>query len=153
MDLALNNLQQLICHKNPTNQPWRKSKTKICTKMQGFFFNKFWKQHLTKQQLYGHLSLISQTISSKINIMLDTAGGSKDNNNKATFSRRLLHIDTPVFVDQQWLTYRISLMFWSSTSIDSHCTRLSGMVNQWPARSLGIHAGRPNKDKHSSHCT
>ena len=25
-------------------------------------FNKFWKQHLTKQQLYGHLPFISQTI-------------------------------------------------------------------------------------------
>ena len=28
-------------------------------------FNKFWKQHLTKQQMYNHLPPISQTIQDK----------------------------------------------------------------------------------------
>ena len=35
------------------------------TRMLGAALNKFWKQHPTRQQLYSHLILISQTIQAR----------------------------------------------------------------------------------------
>ena len=47
-----------------------------------------------------------------------------------------------------WHTCRVA----KTTNIDSHCTRPSGLVNIWPARSPGVHAGRLNKGQDSLHC-
>ena len=44
-----------------------------CTKMLRTILNKFSKQHATKQQLYGHLPLISKTIQLNEQDMQDTA--------------------------------------------------------------------------------
>ena len=49
------------------------------TKMVCVVLKKFWKQHLTKQQLYGHSPPISQTIQSKTNKTLGTAGEVRTN--------------------------------------------------------------------------
>ena len=60
-DLALNNLQWLICHKT---QP-KKKKKKLdgnYTRMLRAILNEFWRQHPTKHQLYGHLPPITKTI-------------------------------------------------------------------------------------------
>ena len=67
MDLALNNQQRLICHKTQaTNQPTSKRIVKKLdrnrTRKLPAIFNKAWKQHPTKQQLYGHLPPISKTM-------------------------------------------------------------------------------------------
>ena len=56
--------------------------------------------------------------------------------------RNLLLLGTSVG-SQLWLG-RFAYM----TSIDSHCTRSSSLVNPWPARSPGICAGRFSKDEH-----
>ena len=72
-DLASNNLQWLICHKTQPNHPskanrtyWASKEKHISdtnyTRMLRALFNEFCEQHPTKQQLYGHLSPITQTI-------------------------------------------------------------------------------------------
>ena len=73
MDLALNNLQMLICHKTqPTNHGWEgldKGTKRLEKKLDGNYtrmlrsiLNKSWRQHPTRHQLYGHLPSITKTI-------------------------------------------------------------------------------------------
>ena len=63
--------------------------------------NKPWKQRPTKQQLYGHLSPISQTTQDASD-MLGTAKEVRTNS-LSIFSSGLQHIGTPVLADQQKL--------------------------------------------------
>ena len=58
-------------------------------------FNKSWKQHPTKQQLYCHLPPISQTIQER---QAKHAGQVRTN---SMFSYGLLHMNTPALGDQQ----------------------------------------------------
>ena len=62
MDLALNNLQGLICHKTQTNKLSEKKLDGNYTRILHAVLKKSWKQYPTKQQLYEHLPLISQII-------------------------------------------------------------------------------------------
>ena len=66
--------------------------------------NKSWKQHPTKQLLYGHLPLISQTIKVKLTRHVGQCWSSKDKL-KATFFNELLKMDTLVLANQQELIY------------------------------------------------
>ena len=65
--------------------------------------NKSWKQHPTKQQLYDHLSPISQTIQVKQARHAGHCWRSKDKLISNIQLYRLLHMDTPVLADQQKL--------------------------------------------------
>ena len=62
--------------------------------------NKSWKQCPTKQQLYDYILSILQTIQD----MLGTAREVRKNS-PVTFFYRLLNMGTPVFTDQQKLTF------------------------------------------------
>ena len=59
------------------------------------------KYHLTKQQLYGHLPLISQTIQVRRTRHAGYCPGNKDE----LITSGLQHMDTPVLADLQRLTY------------------------------------------------
>ena len=59
-------------------------------------WNKSWQQHPTKKHLYGYLRPITQTIQVRRRKHLKVRM-----NSYATFSYGLLHMDTPVLVDQQ----------------------------------------------------
>ena len=66
------------------------------TRMLRTVLNKFWKEHTKKQQLYGHLPPISQTLQER-------------RTHARTNSYRLLHMDMSMLVDQQRCNYISSL--------------------------------------------
>ena len=77
------------------------------TKMLRAVLSKSWNQHPTKQQIYGHLPPISYTKEDKQQ-MWDSAGKVRTNS-LVTFFYRPLHIDVPVFANQQGLIYYCSV--------------------------------------------
>ena len=66
--------------------------------------NKSWKQHSTRQKLYGHLRLIFKTIQIKRTRHAGHSWRSKDE-----LISWPLHMDVPVLADQQELTYNSSV--------------------------------------------
>ena len=62
-----------------------------CARMLRAILNKYWKQHPTKQQLYGHLTPMTITIQVRRN-MLDPAGD-VEMNSLVTYSCGPLHMD------------------------------------------------------------
>ena len=61
--------------------------------------NKSWKQHSTKQQLYGHLPPISQTTQVRQTLL------EKQERTKKNVTHRLVYMKTPVIAHQQRLSY------------------------------------------------
>ena len=74
------------------------------TRMLHTVLNKFWKQHPTKEQLYGHLLSISQTIQIRWTWHAGHCCRNKDELINDVLLERLLHMDGPVLADQQRLT-------------------------------------------------
>ena len=70
--------------------------------------NKSWKQHSTKQQLYGHLPPLWKTIQIRQTRPVGHSWRSKDKLISDIFYG-LLHMDTLVLADQQELTYTCSV--------------------------------------------
>ena len=98
--------------------------------------NKSWKQHSTKQHLYGHLPPISQTIQDE-QFMWDTAIEGRTNS-KVTFFNGPLHLDVPVLADQQ--EHKLCPDTWCNLE------DLPGAVNDrdgWREKIRKIHAVSP----------
>ena len=79
-----------------------------CIRMMQVVMNKSWKQHPTKQQLYGHLPPISKPSKSNEEKMLDTAGEVRLNS-EVTCSSGPLHTDEQVLDDFLELIYSSSV--------------------------------------------
>ena len=70
-----------------------------CAKMLWAILEKYWKEHPTKLQLYGHLSLITKAIKIRRRRHAGYAGEVRTDS-EATFSNGLLHTDVQVLGDQ-----------------------------------------------------
>ena len=97
-----------------------------------------WKQHLTKQQLYGHLPLFSKNTQTRRASHAGHSWRSKDN-----FLRDiLLLIPTHSWakVGRQARTYLQQLFTDTGCSMED----LSKTMDKWPERVREIHAGGPS---------
>ena len=81
-----------------------KNLNRSCTRILQVVFNKSWKQHPTKQQLYGYLPPISKIIQIRQMRYVNTAGEARTVN-----FYRSLHMDMPVLDDQEEHIYNSSV--------------------------------------------
>ena len=95
--------------------------------------NKSWRQHLTKQQLYGHLPPITKTIKVRRTSMLDTAGEVGTSSKKMN-SCVPLHMDEPRQNDQLEHTY--------SSSVQIRDVTLKTCRRQWTIERSGERGSR-----------
>ena len=69
-----------------------------CTRMLRVILNKSWKEHPTKQQLYGHLYHYSKTI--QIRRTKHAEPWLRIKNSLVTFSFQPVHMDVPVLAEE-----------------------------------------------------